>query len=839
MIITTDNTDEGLDKTVDSIINQSLGFKENINILIIDNSTNNTIKNLCRNYLNEYPENFKYISTEDVNIKNLARGNVEGKYINFLNCGDTLSKLTLKNVSDFFKKNSNVDVVSIPTYFINDINKNHWSNKRFDKSKTVNLVEEPENYQPFAPSSFIKKESVKETKFENAFRNDALFVNEILVKNPNLGLCKDGRCNSPVILNKNPYLEDAQATKSYYVDLCKNFFKYLIKKSLDNFGKVPEFIQNALMFDIGIMLNAENNADILNETEIEEFKESMKYILGYISDECILKSNITDDYQKINAFLLKYGEITDDILLNFNFNTVFIDIYEIIDNNLHVMANIPNIFPRDVDVYINGSKIDTTYLKFPQRDMSYFNYIYAEDYSFEFNIALRKNEKYEIEFKIDEEILDIDFSRPCNFSKEAGYAKTKDYLSIWKQDKIIIEKKTNFKWFKQEIKTLIKMIQEKETGFKVGVPFRIAYMLGYPFLRNKHIWFFMDRPESADDNGMHMFKYAINKNKDVKKYFIIEKDSPDFEDMKKIGDVLPFKSIKHRYLGLFVENIITSHPDNQIIYPFWGSYPHLAGLVKSNTVFLQHGILKDDISSWLNKFNMNLSIFVTSSPKEFESVFENPYNYDENVIKLTGLPRYDNLENEENKKQIIIMPSWRRYLTNKTKKYIANTEYFKRFNTLINDEEIINTAKEYNYEIIFKPHPNVYEFIDMFDENDYVKIDYESKYQTLFNNGSLLITDYSSVVFDFAYLKKPVIYYQYRDDYHFDVEKGYFKYETMGFGEVCRDEKVLKDLIIEYIKNDCKIKEKYTRRINEFFLYHDKNNCERVYGAIEKLPLKD
>ena len=113
------------------------------------------------------------------------------------------------------------------------------------------------------------------------------------------------------------------------------------------------------------------------------------------------------------------------------------------------------------------------------------------------------------------------------------------------------------------------------------------------------------------------------------------------------------------------------------------------------------------------------------------------------------------------------------------------------------------------------------------------------KYQTLFNSGSLLITDYSSVAFDFSYLKKPIIYYQYIDDYHFDVETGYFKYESMGFGEVCKEEEELVDLIIEYIKNECRMKDEYSRKVDDFYFYHDRNNCERVYKAIKNIPLKD
>ena len=43
---------------------------------------------------------------------------------------------------------------------------------------------------------------------------------------------------------------------------------------------------------------------------------------------------------------------------------------------------------------------------------------------------------------------------------------------------------------------------------------------------------------------------------------------------------------------------------------------------------------------------------------------------------------------------------------------------------------------------------------------------------------------------------------------------------------------MLNDRIIEYVENGCKLKPMYEERINSFFEFHDKNNCERVYKAI-------
>ena len=95
------------------------------------------------------------------------------------------------------------------------------------------------------------------------------------------------------------------------------------------------------------------------------------------------------------------------------------------------------------------------------------------------------------------------------------------------------------------------------------------------------------------------------------------------------------------------------------------------------------------------------------------------------------------------------------------------------------------------------------------------------------------------MAFDFAYLKKPVVYYQYSEDYHFNLEDGYFKYDTMGFGEIVKDENELVDIIIDYIENKCQMKDEYIKRVDDFFLFTDKNNCKRVYEEIKKIPPKE
>ena len=819
-------------KTLNSIVNQRLNFEENIEIIIVDNFHLEDIKEICQEYMEKYPNNISYIEINSDSTNYVRLNDFKGEYVCFLENSDYLSKNSLYHVLKFIKEHPTINSITIPLYYYKNHRREKYLDYEIDKTSTYNLLKNPEYIQLLGPSTFLKSEILK-SGLSNNYNEYLAFLNEVLLDKPSIGICKDGGYYLEYIKEKLLPTEDIVLNNDTYNKFIQNNLITLISKCKEKYGNIPKFTQYALLNQIKWPLSIEKSEETLDLSKLKE-------IIQHIDDEVIFDNILLEEELKTFIFLLKYDKLSDELIKKLNLNTIFIDVYDIINNELNILGHIDNFKKRDVKLFVNDKEIPMNKIRFPQNDKHSLGYQYLTDYSFEVKIPLSTKKQYKLEFKSNDIKLDIDFSRPCNFSKSVGYAKSKHFISIHKDNEIIIKKKTALNWIYQEMKTTINMIKNHEEGFEKAIPFRILYMLGYPFLKNRKIWFYMDRPDESDDNGLHLFKYSIKQNENIDKYFVLSKDNEDYDEIKKIGKVLPYKSIKHRYLGLFVENIITSHPDNEIIYPFWGGYPFLAGLLRSNNIFLQHGVLKDDISYWLNKSNMNLSLFLVSSNKEYESIFKNPYNYDKDVIQLKGLPRYDNLKNVKGKKQIIIMPSWRRYLTSKSWEYIQETEYFQRFNSLINNEKLIEKAKEYNYEIIFRPHPNVYNYIKLYQKNDYVKIDYEkTKFQTLFNNGSLMVTDYSSVAFDFAYLKKPTLYYQYSDDYHFDSEKSFFDYETMGFGEICKNESELVDLIIEYMENDCKIKKKYSYRIDDFFVFHDKNNCKRVHETIKKIPLKD
>lgn len=54
----------------------------------------------------------------------------------------------------------------------------------------------------------------------------------------------------------------------------------------------------------------------------------------------------------------------------------------------------------------------------------------------------------------------------------------------------------------------------------------------YKIKKNKRVWLFMDRINKADDNAEALFEYAMQRERRYQKYFIISKDSPDYNRLK-------------------------------------------------------------------------------------------------------------------------------------------------------------------------------------------------------------------------------------------------------------------------------------------------------------------
>lgn len=368
------------------------------------------------------------------------------------------------------------------------------------------------------------------------------------------------------------------------------------------------------------------------------------------------------------------------------------------------------------------------------------------------------------------------------------------------------------------------------------------------YLKNKRkdLWLICERENEARDNGYWLFKYIRENypNEDV--VYAIKKNSENYNKIKDLGEIIEYGTYKHWVYYLAANKNISSQkdgkPNGALCYLL-----EVYGILKNKRVFLQHGITKDN-ADWLYYKNTKMRLFICGAKKEYEYL-KKIYGYPEGYLQYTGLARFDGLHKLKIKKnQILVMPTWRVWLGIKElnkkgfdkNKPFKETEYFKKWYEFLNDKEIIERLEKNNLEIIFYPHSNMQKYINNFttlSKNIIIANQKMYDVQDLLKESILLITDYSSIFMDFAYMQKPMIYYQ------FDKEKyrmgqyieGYFKYERDGFGSVVGNIEKLKEKLFYYIDNDFKIEKEYLRREKEFFELHDTENCKRNYLAIKSI----
>lgn len=346
----------------------------------------------------------------------------------------------------------------------------------------------------------------------------------------------------------------------------------------------------------------------------------------------------------------------------------------------------------------------------------------------------------------------------------------------------------------------------------------------------RNIWLISERGIDARDNAFVFYQYLKEKHPEINAYYIIDKKSADYNKVKRYGNIIQYCSLKHYlYLAIAKYKISThdqGYTPNMVIFHWIHKLPfHFFG----KKVFLQHGITKDKIP-WYYRSECKPDLFVCATQEEYNFI-KKYFGQHSPQLQLLGFCRYDNLiQQEKPKKQILLMPTWRKEIH--TKEDFLKSEYFKHYQSLFQNDKFVEYLKKHNLKLIFYPHIEFQKYLNCFTPSENVILADMKQYnvQQLLIESEILITDYSSVFFDFAYLNKPIFFYQFDYKYFFEhhYDRGYVKFEN--FGEVTTNEEELVNSILHPTLNTNR--EEYLRSL---YKYRDTNNCERTYQKVLKL----
>ena len=357
-------------------------------------------------------------------------------------------------------------------------------------------------------------------------------------------------------------------------------------------------------------------------------------------------------------------------------------------------------------------------------------------------------------------------------------------------------------------------------------------------IRRQKLWLVAESGD-ARDNGYHFYKYVREKHPDDMCYYAVRQDGAGYEKVAPLGNIIRFGSLRHWLYYMAANLNISSQKSGNPCPIFWYLIHVKLGWFK-NRVFLQHGITHN-AAEWIKYDKTKFKYFICGAKKEHEFV-KKTFGYPEGNVILTGFARWDALKDSSSwgaQKSILIMPTWRNWLGGDTNSFsevrnFKETEFFKCWNELLNDDGFISYLEGNDIVAYFYPHINMQKFLDNFEtkSRNVRFVSTEEDIQEYLMKCDLMVTDYSSVAFDFAYLEKPVIYYQF-DQKEFrsrQYKEGYFSYEKDGFGPVVDKLSKLVDEVEKHFGGT--MDKKYLVRAKEFFERRDNKNSERIYKEI-------
>ncbi len=207
---------------------------------------------------------------------------------------------------------------------------------------------------------------------------------------------------------------------------------------------------------------------------------------------------------------------------------------------------------------------------------------------------------------------------------------------------------------------------------------------------------------------------------------------------------------------------------------------------------------------------------------------------------ITGYPRNTAFYNEdlkskirnklklENKKVIVYMPTWRGAIDNKSN----NKQFVYVMHTLYEldskmDKNTVLYVKFHNYnkkKIDYSEFKNIKPFPKNYETYEFLNV------------ADCLITDYSSVLFDYANTRKKIILYAYDKDEYLNERGMYLEYDKLPFNIVKDIDSLSKEI------NSIDKYESYNEFINEYNKYDNENAvkelCEYIFNNKQSNDLR-
>ncbi len=863
VIIPVYNVEMYLRKCLDSLVEQTLPMDKMQVILINDGSTD-TSGEICEEYCNKY-SCFELYTVENggqARARNIALDIAKGKYIAYLDSDDSLSKNTLEDIADFFDEN--YDEIDLVTYKIVPIFKGvrkkvHYRYRILRQTGVYDLTQEENFYITQTNMNIVVKnkgdENILFDTTPNYKHEDQLYCTEVLRDKMKIGYV----AGCEYLYEQNP-----QGTVStFFTSVTFDITLMKWKELFDFYGDdIPEYVQALYVNDIQWKLRT----DIFHPYHLEgkdydNAMDEVRKILNKIDDDIILKHPACNEMGKYYFISLKYNrdlnvlcEDTlklchgDKVIAETESVTLRITKFKQKGDMLEICGHMysfafdycekPKLVLRK-----NGNEIE-----YPELYESSFCYDCAKmrnNTAWGFRCLIDTSKDVSFSFKV--QIGDVSYSVNMTtgewviFNKSIGRT---EYVSDNKKfrmtdNRIIVTNVGKKAEAKYQLGVLLKMLRR---NFKVFLVRLICLLLP---VKNE-VWLYHDCNTAGTDNAYLQFQHDFEKNDGVKRYYVINGDVDAARSLFKPEQqkyLLAFRSSKHKFLYFKASKVITAFIEKVNYRPFFDDvYKHYIDLFKGEVIYLQHGVLHAHLPWKYSYERLDVAAEVISTNYEVENFTKN-YCFPESALIKSKMPRYDYIDCDvvPQDNRILLAPSWRKYLIKlkgdgtwvPTRERFLESEFYAETSKFLASKQLNDLLEENDWYLDFKLHPIFKIYSDCFNiDNPRIRIPEKTEP----SDYKIAITDYSSFVFDFVYLKRAVVYFM--PDYA-QFKSGMNDYKELdiplekGFGELTKTADELLAAIERIIKNDGKALPPFDKRTDGFFLNQDHNSCETIYNHLK------
>lgn len=347
------------------------------------------------------------------------------------------------------------------------------------------------------------------------------------------------------------------------------------------------------------------------------------------------------------------------------------------------------------------------------------------------------------------------------------------------------------------------------------------------------IWLIGEAPYKAQDNGLHFFRHVRTRHPRRRAFYVIEATSPDREKVLPLGNVLDRFSRKHILYSLLASRLVSSHHAE---YLMASRDRTVVRRTRGVRVFLQHGVTAvknvTHIYARQNTYELPAERFLVNSELERRIIVED-YGYRPHQVRITGFARFDALfePGAVPDRTVLIMPTWRESLRPTT---FVDSDYYRNWHGFLADGRLQRLLAENGLQVRMVLHPNMRFFADFFVlPNVHLIRQEDIDVQRLIRSSAILITDFSSVAWDFAFLHKPVLYLQFNQPSLVGNRAPHIDFAESLPGPVSTSPEQLLAALSDVVADNCRMQPMYRERAQVFLDNRDQQNCARIYDVVD------